>query len=116
MTQQRGRSKLEATKDFVEVVAIIVAGFWASCTFWYQESQRPAALAVSASLEEVGRRDGMALVRLNVHAVNRSNSKVYVPAFWYTVEGLRISRDDAAEAVSPSVIDDVIPQPRSFAQ
>ncbi|MFO0996376.1 MAG: hypothetical protein U1F33_06790 [Alphaproteobacteria bacterium] len=54
--------------------------------FWAPR-RKPSALEIKAELQEAGRRDGMALVRLVLRATNTTDRRIYVPAFWLAVHG-----------------------------
>jgi hypothetical protein len=90
-------------REWTQFVILLFATGWGVYTFIYKEailpSRRPATLTVSTTLEELGRTQDKALIRLRVHAVNRTDRKVYVPALWYTVQGYKLieqSGDDEA--------------------
>ena len=88
-------------REWTQFAILLFATGWGVYTFVYKEtilpSRRPATLTVSASLEELGRTEEKALIRLRVHAVNRTDRKVYVPALWYTVHGLKLSEQSGQQ-------------------
>jgi hypothetical protein len=67
---------------------------WGAYTFFYREiivpARRPASLVVTPSLEAIGRRGDTVLARATFQMVNRSDAKVYAPAIWYSVRGLKL--------------------------
>ena len=101
LTDARVRRWLDSAvlRDAIQAVALLLAAVWGVYTFVYKEvvlpAKQPAALVVTPSLEAIGRRGDLVLARATFHMVNHSHSKVYVPAMWYAVRGLKL------EAVTP---------------
>src|SRR5688572_22336330 len=62
-----------------------------AATFWYKDIHlprtTPATLTITPTLETIGRQGDRLLVRATLKIENRSNYRVYVPAFWYSVYG-----------------------------
>lgn len=87
-------------REWAQFIMLLFATGWGVYTFVYKEtilpSRRPATLTVTATLEELGRNAENVLIRLRVHAVNRTDRKVYVPALWYTVRGLKMGKLSAS--------------------
>ncbi|HSU13449.1 hypothetical protein [Longimicrobium sp.] len=88
------RSSARVVRDIVQAFALIVAAMWGAYTFIYREivipARRPAALVVTPTLEAIGRRGDTVLARATFQIVNRSDTKVYAPAIWYAVRGLKL--------------------------
>ena len=88
------RSSARIVRDLVQAFALIVAAMWGVYTFIYKEivipARRPASLVVTPTLEAIGRRGDTVMARATFELVNRSDSKVYVPAVWYSVRGLKL--------------------------
>jgi hypothetical protein len=88
------RSSARVIRDIVQAIALIVAAMWGAYTFIYREiavpARRPASLVVTPTLEAIGRRGDTVLARATFHMLNRSESKVYAPAIWYSVRGLKL--------------------------
>jgi hypothetical protein len=88
------RSSARVLRDLVQAVALIIAAMWGAYTFFYREiivpARRPASLVVTPSLEAIGRRGDTVLARATFEMVNRSAGKVYAPAIWYSVRGLKL--------------------------
>ena len=88
------RSSARIVRDLVQAFALIVAAMWGVYTFVWKEivipARRPASLVVTPMLEAIGRRGDTILARATFQMVNRSDSKVYVPAMWYSVTGLKL--------------------------
>lgn len=87
------KSNAEKFREWAQFVILLGAGVWAAATYYHKEiyvpSNRPASLAVTGSLEEIGRKGNLALVRAKVHVVNKREVKIYVPALYFTVTGTR---------------------------
>ena len=81
-------------KDIIQALAICVAALWGVYTFIYKEiivpSRAPASLVVTPTLEEIGRRGDTVMVRATFTMENHSGAKVYAPAMWYSVRGLKL--------------------------
>jgi hypothetical protein len=81
-------------RDVVQAFALLIAALWGLYTFVYKEvivpRNRPAALVVTPTLEAIGRHGDTVLARATFQMVNHSDSKVYAPAIWYSVRGLRL--------------------------
>ena len=88
------RSTSRLIRDLLQSVALIIAAMWGAYTFFYREiiipARRPAALVVTPSLEAIGRRGDTVLAKATFLMQNHSDSKVYAPAIWYTVRGLKL--------------------------
>jgi hypothetical protein len=88
----------EKVREWVQFALLLFASVWGTWwgyhTFVYKEiivpSKRPAALAISGSLEEVGRKGDMVLVRARIHVVNNRDIRIYAPALWLTLKGLQM--------------------------
>ncbi|HEU4560304.1 MAG TPA: hypothetical protein VFS20_20815 [Longimicrobium sp.] len=96
LTDARVRRWLDSAvlRDAIQAFALFLAAVWGVYTFIYKEvvlpARQPAALVVTPSLEAIGRRGDLVLARATFHMVNHSDSKVYVPAMWYAVRGLKL--------------------------
>ncbi|HEX6747176.1 MAG TPA: hypothetical protein VF092_07735 [Longimicrobium sp.] len=88
------RSSARIVRDLVQAFALIVAAMWGVYTFIYKEivipARRPASLVVTPTLEAIGRRGDTIMARATFYLVNRSDTKVYAPAVWYSVRGLKL--------------------------
>ena len=104
------RSDHQATRSWVEVTAIFLAGLWALYTFVYQAkivpSRLPANLVMSASLDEVARkgwqgRDSLVCIRVQASFANHSRVPVHILAAWFRLSGTTAvprSTKDASDA------------------
>jgi hypothetical protein len=96
LTDARVRRWMDSAvmRDAIQAFALLVAAVWGGYTFIYKEvvvpARQPAALVVTPTLEAIGRRGDLVLARATFHMVNRSDSKVYAPAIWYSVRGLKL--------------------------
>ena len=81
--------------DGTQFGILLFATVWGVYTFVYKETilpeRRPATLTVTTSLEELGRTSEAVLIRLRIHAVNRTDRRVYAPALWYNVEAFKLA-------------------------
>jgi hypothetical protein len=88
------RSTSRLIRDLLQSLALVIAAMWGAYTFFYREiiipARRPAALVVTPSLEEIGRRGDTVLAKATFLIVNPSESRVYAPAIWYSVFGLKL--------------------------
>ena len=87
-------ARARVLRDALQAFALLIAALWGLYTFLYKEvivpRNRPAALVVTPVLEAIGRRGDVVLARATFQMVNHSDSKVYVPAIWYSVRGLKL--------------------------
>lgn len=88
-------ARAKAIKDWTQFAMLLFATAWGVYTFVYKETilpaRRPATLTVTTELEELGRNADRVLMRLRIHAINRTERKVYVPALWYSVRGIQLA-------------------------
>ena len=96
MDAERGAGVARKVKEGTQFAILLFASTWGVYTFVYKEtilpSRRPATLTVTTSLEELGRTDETVFIRLRVHAANRTDRRIYVPALWYNVEAFQLSK------------------------
>ena len=59
---------------------------------------RPAALAISGSLDELGCKGNFVLVRARISAANKKDVRIYAPALWFTDQG----RNESAKQIMTS--------------
>jgi hypothetical protein len=94
----------EGSRAWVQFALVVFASIFGVYQFWYKEryvpSQRPASLAVSGELEVIGRKGTMSLVRARVRAENKRDVRIYAPALWYTVTGLRLAAKDTSSRIA----------------
>ncbi|HEV7588818.1 MAG TPA: hypothetical protein VGO40_11950 [Longimicrobium sp.] len=95
-------ARARVLRDVLQAFALLIAALWGLYTFVYKEvivpRNRPAALVVTPTLEAIGRRGDMVLARATFQMRNTSDSKVYAPAIWYAVRGLKlegVEQDDS---------------------
>lgn len=95
-------ARARVLRDVLQAFALLIAAAWGLYTFVYKEvivpRNRPAALVVTPMLEAIGRRGDTILARATFQMANHSDSKVYVPAMWYSVRGLKlqgVEQDDS---------------------
>jgi len=88
-------ARARVLRDVLQAFALLIAAAWGLYTFVYKEvivpRNQPAALVVTPVLEVIGRRGNMVLARATFQMANHSASKVYAPAMWYSVRGLKMA-------------------------
>jgi hypothetical protein len=91
-------ARARVLRDVLQAFALLIAALWGLYTFVYKEvivpRNRPAALVVTPMLEAIGRQGDVVLARATFQMVNHSDSKVYAPAIWYAVRGLKLQGVD----------------------
>lgn len=96
-------ARARVLRDALQAFALLIAAAWGLYTFVYKEvyvpRNRPASLVVTPVLEAIGRRGNLVLARATFEMVNHSDSKVYVPAMWYSVRGLKLESVDQDDSV-----------------
>jgi hypothetical protein len=83
--------KIRLKADWVQAILLGVGTIAGAATFWYKDihvpRNTPATLTITPTLEAIGRQGDQLLVRATLKIENRSDYRVYVPAFWYSVYG-----------------------------
>jgi hypothetical protein len=91
-------ARARVLRDVLQAIALLIAALWGLYTFVYKEMivprNRPAALVVTPTLEAIGRHGDTVLARATFQMKNTSDSKVYAPAIWYAVRGLKLEGVD----------------------
>lgn len=91
--RRRPRS-LREWRSLVEILLLPSALVWGAWEFHYREriapNRLPALLNVTPSVERLGRRDSLVLVRAGFQLKNPSEGRIYAPAMWYTAIGHRL--------------------------
>ena len=87
-------SRWKNTRYWVQVVVVVFVALSGAYQFVFKDiirpSREPTALELSTGLENVGKKGGMVLVRARITAVNPTNRRIYVPAFWFNVRAVRL--------------------------
>ncbi len=82
-------------REWIKIGLIIFATAWGSYEFIVKDiirpAQKPTALDLVATLEKVGKKNKNILVRARITARNPTDRRIYVPAYWFTVKGYRLS-------------------------
>lgn len=100
----------ELVKDYVQVVALLLAASWAIWVFLYENVYKPAReepnVVVSTSLEEGGRGKGLIAVKARATAKNLGRRDANILGAWFNVEGYTLTREDgpAAEGYRDAVL------------
>ncbi len=88
-------SVAQAIRDWTQFAILLFATGFGIYRFVYKDifipSKRSATLTLDSTLEEVGRAKERVLIKVSIHAANRTDKTVYVPALWYTVLGKRFA-------------------------
>jgi len=99
-----------AVRDWTQFCIIVLGALWGVYTFLYKEivvpGRRPATLVVKPSLQALGYRGTLALVRARLEVANRSDTRVWVPALWYHALGVQL----AVEPLSAAMFHDSVKQ------
>lgn len=115
MEKSAGKTSAEKIREWAQFSLLMFTGVWGTWwgyrTFYYKEvylpSLRPAALVISGSLEEIGRKGDMALVRARIHAINKKDIKIWAPALWFTLKGIQLnSKTESTEEFAQTPNDD----------
>lgn len=92
-------------KDWLQVVAIVVAATWAIWKFIYEDrilpERIPPHVIMTSEMQKIGTKNSMTAIRVNVNINNTSHRKVYALSSWYHVAGSKIegySLDDTTFA------------------
>ena len=83
------------TRDGIQLVVVVFVALSGTYQFVFKDiikpSREPTALELSTGLENVAEQGGMLLIRARITAVNPTNRRIYVPAFWFNVRAVKLS-------------------------
>jgi hypothetical protein len=86
--------KVNTVKDWLQILAIVVAATWAIWKFIYQDrilpEKLPPHLVMTSEMEIIGVENSMTAVRVKVDIHNSSKRKIAVLSSWYHIAGSRI--------------------------
>jgi hypothetical protein len=89
---------IQKFKDGLQISLLLFGTLFGIYQFIYKDiivpSKRPPAVTLTATLDEMGRADGMILVRAHLVVANRGEAKVWVPALWWQVVGVSFNGED----------------------
>lgn len=101
------RDLISTIRDIVEIVAIVLAGCWAFYIFVYENRIKPSFAApdvnVTASMQELGQRDGLIAIGLHVAFHNVGTVQARFLASALTVYGQRVTARKPSHPVSPGI-------------
>jgi hypothetical protein len=103
-------------RDWVQFVLLLFASVWGAYTFVYKEiivpANRPATLAISGSLDELGCKGNFVLVRARISAANKKDVRIYAPALWFTMRGQKITTSNELDqgGILSQTNDNTVPQ------
>lgn len=87
-------------REWGQFAILLFATAWGVYTFVLKDivapAQRPTALEVAPSLEDIGGSEPDRLIRIRVACRNSTDRRIYVTALWYTVRGHRIAKRGSA--------------------
>ncbi len=82
-------------REWIQLFVMVFVAGWGSYEFIVkdiiQPTQKPTALDIVASMENIGQKNQNILIRVHTIAYNPTDRRVYVPAYWFTVRGHRLS-------------------------
>jgi len=85
-------------REWLQLTIIVLAALLGAWEFILKDvirpANRPTALNISASMEIVGRKDSLLMIKSTVETSNPTDRRIYVPAFWHVVRGYGLSTDD----------------------
>lgn len=90
-------ARYESTKNLIEIIALVLAGFWAIYIFIYQEHIAPANAVPRASIDteiiNLGSIKGGNAIKLKSKLSNNGKVRVYLVGYWFNVIGHRIEKN-----------------------
>jgi hypothetical protein len=96
--QHKNQITFQKIREGVQFFLLIFASGFGIYQFIYKDiivpAMRPPAVTLTTRLEELGRADGMVFVRMHLVVANRGDAKVWVPALWWNVLGVRFRGED----------------------
>ena len=103
------KSAAQAIREWVQFLTIIFVAGFGVYQFVQKEilipSRRPAVLIMDATLDPIGRRGNLVLLRARIHFVNKSTNRVYVSNLWYTATGVRFEVIDPPNRPEPPEVE-----------
>lgn len=86
-------------REWAQFGILLFATAWGVYTYILKDilgpAQRPTALELTTTLEEVGQAKGYRLIRIRIVSTNPSDRRTYIPALWYTVWGQKLANADS---------------------
>lgn len=114
MADAPASSRFTRIREWVQFGILVFATAWGVYTFILKDiirpAQRPTALELTTTLEEVGRSASSRMIRIRIVCSNPSDRRIYIPALWYTVWGHKLAEQDqegflhAVESAEPRTI------------
>jgi hypothetical protein len=99
------KSVAQVFREWVQFLTVILVAILGAWQFYFKEvlipSRRPAVLVIGATLDAIGRRGNMVLLRARIHLVNKSTNRVYLTNLWYTATGIRFDLIDPLNGPEP---------------
>ncbi len=102
MADEAQRDMGKVIREWGQFAIVLFATISAFYQFIYKErivpSRRPPVLTIQATLEAVGRKGPLVLVRARVRVANQSDVKVWVPALWYNIVAYRAGDETLSDS------------------
>jgi hypothetical protein len=100
MPDDRSASRALRIREWIQFGILIFATVWGVYTFVLRDvlrpAQRPTALEVTTTLQEIGQSAGNRLIQIRIVSGNPTDRRIYIPALWYTVWGRKVGKRDPA--------------------
>lgn len=91
-------SRSTRIREWGQFGILVFATAWGVYTYILKDilrpAQRPTALELTTTLEEVGQAAGYRMIRARIVSTNPTDRRIYVPALWYTVWGQKLGAED----------------------
>ncbi|HET9868338.1 MAG TPA: hypothetical protein VFQ06_13655 [Nitrospira sp.] len=98
MPDERSTSRALRIREWIQFGILIFATAWGVYTFIFRDvlrpAQRPSALELTTTLQEIGQAAGYRLIQVRIVSANPTDRRIYIPALWYTVWGRTIGKRD----------------------
>lgn len=88
----------KALREWLQIAVITAATLIGAYEFVYKDiykpSMRPTSLTVEADMVAISQTGGRILVEATIRTNNPTDRRVYVPAFWVTARGVRLTKSN----------------------
>ena len=96
MLKKNDKKKL-VNREWILTLSILSATIIGGYEFLLKDvikpKQEPTALNIESKLEKVGEKDSLLLICAEIMAINPTQKRIYIPAFWYSIIGYNLSRE-----------------------
>ena len=91
------KSKTEVFKDWLQILALIIAAIWAGYTFWFEKilepSKYPSFLTFKSEITQVSEIGNNNLYKLKISILNKSKSRESLLASWFEIDACKLMID-----------------------